>query len=44
MDRPLIAVEDPPDFPGQSRTHRYRVLEPRDIELLLSLSRSNATT
>lgn len=27
MDRPLIAVEDPPDFPGQNRTHRYRVID-----------------
>ncbi len=25
--RPLIAVEDPPDFPGNSRTHRYRVID-----------------
>jgi hypothetical protein len=25
--RPLIAVEDPPDFPSQGRTHRYTVID-----------------
>lgn len=27
MDHPLIAVEDPPDFPTQDRTYRYTVLD-----------------
>ena len=27
MDHPLIAVEDPPDFPTHPRSNRYRVLD-----------------